>query len=96
MIEANLAACGHGEYHSASDAGPQAQLKHRLGSLSLLDHAWAFGSMPPEQLRFAIDLRWHGEKPRSYLYDAQGKRTAYSGLIVGVRVEASLRRQPGR
>jgi hypothetical protein len=26
-------------------------------------------------------MRWRGEKPRSYWYDAQGQRIAYSGVI---------------
>jgi thiol-disulfide isomerase/thioredoxin len=74
----------------------QAQLAHRLGSLSLLDQAWSFGSKSPEQLRFAIDPRWHGEKPRSYWYDAQGKRASYSGLITAERVEDWLQQQTDR
>lgn len=59
----------------------------------MLDQAWSFGSKSPEQLRFAIDPRWHGEKPRSYWYDAQGTRAAYSGLISAERVELWLQRQ---
>lgn len=74
----------------------QAQLAHRLGGLSLLDDAWSFGSKAPEQLRFAVDPRWHGEKPRSYWYDAQGKRTAYSGVITGERIESWLQQQAAR
>lgn len=72
------------------DKALQAQLAHRLGALALLDHAWSFGSKSPEQLRFAVDPRWHGEKPRSYWYDAHGKRTAYSGVITAERIESWL------
>jgi len=77
------------------DTALQAQLTRRLGSLSLLDQAWSFGSKSPEQLRFALDPRWRGEKPRSYWYDAKGNRTAYSGLITGERIEGWLRSHTG-
>lgn len=73
-----------------ANAELQAQLARRLASLSLLEHAWSFGNNSQEQLRFAIDPRWRGEKPRSYWYDAHGKRTAYSGLITAERVEGWL------
>jgi hypothetical protein len=43
---------------------------------------WAFGQTPAERLRYQIDPKWHGELPRSYWYDASGKRVAaLSGLI---------------
>ena len=77
----------------AGDAPLQRKLTRRLGSLSLLDQAWTFGAAPPEQLRFVLDPTWRGEKPRSYWYDASGKRSAYSGLISAERVEAWLQQQ---
>ncbi|RJG09375.1 hypothetical protein D3872_23030 [Massilia cavernae] len=58
-----------------------AQMRKRLASLSLADEYWSFGSDSPERLRFALDPRWRGEKPRSYWYDADGRRTAYSGTV---------------
>jgi thiol-disulfide isomerase/thioredoxin len=78
------------------DSALQAQLARRLSSLAMLDQAWSFGGKSPEQLRFAVDPRWRGEKPRSYWYDAQGKRVAYSGLISAERVEGWLQQQAGR
>lgn len=57
------------------------QVRKRLSSIALLDDAWSFGAESPERLRFTLDPKWRGEKPRSYWYDANGKRTAYSGLI---------------
>lgn len=53
----------------------------RLAALGMSDNAWAYGALSPERLRYAIDRNWRGEKPRSYWFDAQGKKTAYSGLI---------------
>ena len=64
-----------------SDAALAALVKNRLSGIGLLADAWSFGSHAPERLRYAIDPRWRGEKPRSYWYDAQGRRVAYSGVI---------------
>lgn len=40
--------------------------------------AWVFADDFAERLRFEIDPKWHGELPRSYLYDAARFR-AFSG-----------------
>ena len=64
-----------------SDASLSQMVKNRLSGIGLLADAWSFGSLAPERLRYAIDPRWRGEKPRSYWYDAQGQRVAYSGVI---------------
>ncbi len=64
-----------------SDPDLSEQVRSRLASLRLQDDTWSFGNESPERLRFALDPAWRGEKPRSYWYDAAGKRTAYSGLI---------------
>lgn len=57
------------------------QVGARLSSLGLLGDSWGFGAASPERLRYALDPAWRGEKPRTYLYDAAGGRTAFSGLI---------------
>lgn len=61
------------------------QIRTRLGAIGMLDNAWSYGPQSPERLRFVLDPQWRGEKPRSYWYDASGKRSAYSGTV-----------QPGR
>lgn len=66
---------------SADDLQVTAQLRQRLAQAGVRSQAWAFGDAPQEQLRYAIDPKWYGELPRSYWYDAAGRRTAYSGLI---------------
>lgn len=71
----------------ASDRALSAQIDARLSSLALADDRWSFGSESSERLRYAIDPRWRGEKPRSYWYDASGARKAYSGLIRPERLE---------
>ncbi len=69
------------------------QVRARLASLQLSADTWSFGDDAPERLRYALDPAWRGEKPRSYWYDANGKRTAYSGMISRAKL-AQLRR-PG-
>ncbi|HEX8413412.1 MAG TPA: hypothetical protein VF637_05935 [Sphingomicrobium sp.] len=65
----------------AGDADAKAQLAERLRGAGLTSTNYAFGDAPPEQLRYAVDPNWHGELPRSYWFDAQGKRRAYSGVL---------------
>ncbi|RJF98034.1 hypothetical protein [Noviherbaspirillum saxi] len=64
-------------------ADPQAValMKKKLESVGMSANAWAYGNAPPEQLRYALDQKWHGEKPRSYWFNARGERVAYSGVI---------------
>ena len=69
-----------------ADAVLTEQVRARLASLALLRNAWGFGNHSPERLRYALDPAWRGEKPRSYWYDANGKRTAYSGMIKAARL----------
>jgi hypothetical protein len=64
-----------------SDAALSAMVQKRLSSIDLLSDAWSFGAAAPERLRYAIDPRWRGEKPRSYWYDAQGQVVAHSGMV---------------
>ena len=53
----------------------------RLQAQGFADNAWAFGDEAPERLRYALDPKWHGEKPRTYWFNAKGERTAYSGVV---------------
>ena len=47
---------------------------------------WIFSDAMPERLRFEIDRRWHGELPRTYLYDSHHKVEAVSGVIPPARL----------
>lgn len=47
---------------------------------------WVFADAQPERLRFEIDRSWHGELPRTYLYD----RSHAVGAVSGVMPEARL------
>lgn len=70
-----------------SDAEAMAASRKKLKSLRLTDNAWAFGDDSPEYLRFAIDRKWAGEKPRTYWFNARGERKAYSGVITPMLIE---------
>lgn len=66
----------------AADPQAMAAVRKKLEATGLKDNAWAFGDAAPERLRYAIDPKWYGEMPRSYWFDASGKRVAqYSGVI---------------
>ncbi|WP_394780371.1 hypothetical protein [Undibacterium sp.] len=73
-----------------------ALMRSKLGYLGLATgkgagaENWAFGTAPPEQLRFVVDPAWHGELPRSYWYHADGSRTAYSGVITTGLIQKML------
>ncbi len=56
-------------------------LAARLQELGVRGAAFAFGEAAPEALRYAIDPAWRGEKPRSYYYDANGKRKLFVGVL---------------
>jgi thiol-disulfide isomerase/thioredoxin len=74
------------------DQGNNARvIAKKLGTPALRTDAWAFGMVPPEQLRYVIDPAWHGETPRSYWYDASGVRKAHSGMITPQVIAAFLR-----
>lgn len=76
-----------------ADTALAEQVRARLAALLLTGNTWSFGAESPERLRYALDPLWRGEKPRSYWYDAGGKRLAYSGMIKPARV-AQWRKLP--
>jgi thiol-disulfide isomerase/thioredoxin len=65
----------------ADDAEAAHLIRKKLEAGKLAEDSWAFGSAPPEQLRYTIDPKWRGELPRSYWFDARGNVIAHSGLI---------------
>jgi hypothetical protein len=69
------------------DAQTDALVEERLRKLALTGEAWGFGTAPAEQLRYAVDPKWHGEMPRSYWFDAQGRRTAHSGVLTAATID---------
>ena len=75
-----------------ADPPALAMVKKRLTALGLRSDAWAYGALPPEQLRYAIDRQWRGEMPRSYWFDANGVAKAQSGVITAEQVDQFLAR----
>jgi hypothetical protein len=65
----------------AGDAEATRYIEKKLQAAGLDAERWAFGGAPAEQLRFAIDPKWHGEMPRSYWFNGHGGVTAHSGVI---------------
>ncbi|HUX62574.1 TlpA family protein disulfide reductase [Sulfuricella sp.] len=49
--------------------------------------AWVFADPFAERLRFEIDPKWHGELPRTYLYDSSHKAQAFSGKLDALQME---------
>lgn len=66
---------------SLDDPQAAALVQQRLAALGMTRDAWAYGAAPAEQLRYAVDPKWHGEMPRSYWFDARGGRQARSGVL---------------
>ena len=58
--------------------------------------AWVFADPFAERLRFEIDRKWHGELPRTYLYDATHAITAISGKLDRQRLEQWMNQHFGR
>lgn len=54
---------------------------------------WAFADEFEERVRFSIDRSWHGELPRTYLFDAKHRPEARSGPAELKWIEPWLARQ---
>ncbi|MBU1691346.1 MAG: TlpA family protein disulfide reductase [Gammaproteobacteria bacterium] len=58
--------------------------------------AWVFADPFAERLRFEIDPKWHGELPRTYLYDPSHKALAFSGKLNGLQLGQWLKKYYSR
>lgn len=74
---------------STDPIGAQADIRERLADLGVQSEAYAFSAAPEEALRFTIDPKWMGEKPRAYRYAADGSRTAVSGVLTAKELAGS-------
>lgn len=65
------------------------QTQKRLG-LARVD-SWVFDDDIPERLRHVVDPAWHGELPRTYLYDAKHRREPVMGVLSEQKLQAWLK-----
>jgi thiol-disulfide isomerase/thioredoxin len=67
---------------STDGADQVADVVALLEKYSLADaDNWIFADAYVERLRYAIDPQWYGELPRSYFYDRDHNRKAFSGIL---------------
>ena len=77
----------------AADTPADAPLLAQLAADYGLDRQaqWVFADPQPERLRIAVDRRWFGELPRTYLYDVKHQREGRSGVIPPEELERWVR-----
>ncbi|MEQ1880447.1 MAG: hypothetical protein ABL878_05680 [Burkholderiales bacterium] len=63
--------------------------RYEMGGVEL----YAFADTFTERIRYAVDRKWQGELPRTYLYDANHLAQAHSGTIKQEKLEAWIKRQ---
>lgn len=56
------------------------ELQRRLDTAKLPGERYAYGSESPDALAYALDPDWHGELPRTFLFDGRGGKVAFSGV----------------
>jgi thiol-disulfide isomerase/thioredoxin len=64
-----------------------AQLWPLLKPYALGGPRYAYGNDNPEAIAYAIDARWGGELPRTFLFDGRGGKETIAGVITAARVE---------
>lgn len=69
---------------ATAPAGNKENRRHidgKLAATGLKSQRWAFGPYPEAQLRYAVDPKWRGERPRTYWFGKAGRAVAYSGVL---------------
>jgi hypothetical protein len=64
-----------------------AQLWPMLKPYALSGPRYAYGTDNPEAIAYAIDPKWGGELPRTFLYDGRGGKEVVAGVITTSVVE---------
>lgn len=77
---------------AADDPQAAALMEKRLTELKMQQNAWAFGPASPDKIKYAIDPKWFGEKPRTYWFNARGERIAYSGTLTPEKIKSLQQR----
>lgn len=63
------------------------QLWPMLKPYALSGPRYAYGTDNPEAIAYAIDPKWGGELPRTFLFDGRGGKETVAGVITAARVE---------
>ncbi|HRE16981.1 MAG TPA: redoxin domain-containing protein [Rhodocyclaceae bacterium] len=66
------------------------ELRQRLDATGLPGIRYAYGNDAPEALAYAIDPSWHGELPRTLLFDGKGGKVAISGVESPKKIQGLL------
>lgn len=64
-----------------------AQLGPMLKPYALSGPRYAYGSDNPEAIAYAIDAKWGGELPRTFLFDGRGGKETVAGVLTTATVE---------
>jgi thiol-disulfide isomerase/thioredoxin len=64
-----------------------AQLLPILNPYGLTGPRYAYGTDNPEAIAYAIDPKWGGELPRTFLFDGHGGKEVIAGVIATGTVE---------
>ena len=64
-----------------------AQLWPMLKPYALSGPRYAYGTDNPEAIAYAIDSKWGGELPRTFLFDGRGGKETVAGVISAGTVE---------
>jgi thiol-disulfide isomerase/thioredoxin len=64
-----------------------AELLPMLKQYALTGPRYAYGTDNPEAIAYAIDPNWHGELPRTFLFDGRGGKAVVAGVISTSAVE---------
>lgn len=64
-----------------------AELGPMLEPYALSGPRYAYGSDNPEAIAYAIDPKWGGELPRTFLFDGRGGKAVIAGVVSTATVE---------
>ena len=66
------------------------RLAEPLDRLAVPGPRFAYGDEAPEALAYALDPKWRGELPRTFLFDGHGGKRAVSGVVAEAEALRSL------
>jgi hypothetical protein len=61
-----------------------------LNRINVPGRRYAYGTDAPEAIAYSLDPKWHGELPRTLIFDGRGNRAAISGTLDAATLRKSL------